>query len=177
MKTPRPGLSYQYTPEGELAYNDSDEWITIAADAPAQFRADFLARWAKGQRDPEACWVRLQELVQAMPATIVWGGAEEPNPARPTNMWLVGLAELTEEIIAGIAEHEAQHAAKSQAQVEAEAAKAALIEQARATGQRVVVTTWLTNGCRRGAQDCSFDAATKYVLPDGSEQIEYRCCH
>ncbi|MDY6835513.1 MAG: hypothetical protein SVY53_12010 [Chloroflexota bacterium] len=53
----------------------------------------------------------------------------------------------------------------------------AAYEKAKETNTRVELRTWVTDECHQNLSDCSFDAATEWVYPDGSRKIEYRHCH
>ena len=51
-------------------------------------------------------------------------------------------------------------------------------ERARTTGEKQLYRSWMTGGCRNGNSDqCSFDSASEYVLPDGSTMTTYQCCY
>jgi len=55
---------------------------------------------------------------------------------------------------------------------------AAKSEEARTTGKPVLLERWTTDRCMNGHSDeCSFDTASRCVMPDGTTKISYTCCY
>lgn len=81
------------------------------------------------------------------------------------------------EIAKEVAAAKAAWAAKN---VKREAAAAHVEEckrRARETGERVKIESWVTNRCHNGNDDqCSFDNAVRWAMPDGTEKTTYTCC-
>lgn len=71
----------------------------------------------------------------------------------------------------------------TQKQVEADKATeeirlAGLFATAKTTGKPQVISSWVTQDCMNGnKRECSFDAAHKLAMPDGTTKIEYTCCY
>lgn len=82
MKTIVPHLSFQYDPTGHLS-----DRVTRFSD-PVSFRSDFLEYFEDTGRDPETCWVRLQELVLELNSKI------PGNASVSEQMWMVGLSDV-----------------------------------------------------------------------------------
>lgn len=59
----------------------------------------------------------------------------------------------------------------------AAAIRAAQLLEARSTGQPVVIAKWVTDRCMSRQCDCSFDKATRFLMPDGTEKTTYICCY
>ena len=69
---------------------------------------------------------------------------------------------------------EAEETAKAKRQAERDA----IFAEAREAGERQKLRSWITNGCRNGNNDeCSFDSAVEWAMPDGSRKITYTCCY
>lgn len=55
---------------------------------------------------------------------------------------------------------------------------AAIFAKARETGQRQVMDSWVTDRCmNRNEDDCSFDTAYQWAMPDGTTRVTYTCCY
>lgn len=71
--------------------------------------------------------------------------------------------------------------AKEKKEEEAKAGEKAKEEEvannARITGVKQPLRTWMTNECMNGSIDCSFDSACEYIMPNGKRKIEYACCY
>jgi len=71
--------------------------------------------------------------------------------------------------------------AKKSGQIEAEQKEIdrvnTIIENAKKTGEKQVIDTWITSECSEKGIECSFDQATRYAMPDGSVKITYVHCH
>lgn len=50
-------------------------------------------------------------------------------------------------------------------------------ETAKKTGQKQILKTYMTQECARKNHDCSFDAVTEYIMPDGTKKVIYTCCY
>ena len=50
-------------------------------------------------------------------------------------------------------------------------------ETAKITGQKQILKTYMTQECTRKNHDCSFDAVTEYIMPDGTKKVIYTCCY
>lgn len=174
-----PSLSFQYTAAGELDRHwPADDQTALCDDAPARFKAEFLARWTPeadeaeaNRRDPEACWARLQELAAA-------ALAERPDSDRvQSEAWLAGvLPKMPAEVSRRLGLLHAKIAERMDA-VDADAARIAeAAEAAAASGSPIEVRRWMT-GCAKGRAECSFDVAIQTAQPDGSLKTTYSCCH
>ncbi len=79
-----------------------------------------------------------------------------------------------------LAEYVAAQTAQQACRDERTAEQARRIEdifaRARATGQPQVIATWVTSQCMAGLDDCSFDAATRLAMPDGTDKTMYDHC-
>ena len=54
----------------------------------------------------------------------------------------------------------------------------AIFTKAMETGQRQVLKSWVTDRCmNRHDDDCSFDNAYQWAMPDGTTRITYTCCY
>lgn len=79
---------------------------------------------------------------------------------------------------AGQERRAAAEAAKLTAETERSREFADKLAEARRTGDRVVLSRWTTDRCMNGnGSECSFDSATKFVLPDGTTKTIYGCCY
>ena len=59
-----------------------------------------------------------------------------------------------------------------------EARREECFRKARESGERVRIDGWITDRCHNGNDgDCSFDQATRWAMPDGTEKITYTCCY
>jgi hypothetical protein len=65
---------------------------------------------------------------------------------------------------------EAAFNAKASAKAAKNADKAAKFEEARRTGQSVVISSW-SEECDGSTEECDVDTVTKYALPDGTTRI------
>lgn len=173
---PAPDLTYQYSDDGELSTSSLSTYTWLCEDAPALYHERFVRRWTipamdrpAGSLNGETCWLRLQELIGDVLRRL------PDNPFVLEDAWLAGLTQevpvrfrsMLAHLHARIAEYRAQQAQDSET-----------VSQAHETGQRQVLRSWMTGSCCNGHSDqCSFDHATEYALPDGSRQIEYRCCY
>jgi len=171
-----PDLTFQYSEQGELCNSSLFTTTPLCEDAPAIYRERFIKRWTVGGRinglpdlKGEVCWERLRELVGSLLQQL------PDNEFVLEEAWLAGLVSempprfrsMLEKLHARIAEHRA-----------GQGQEAEVTTRARESGQRQVLRTWMTDRCRNGNSDqCSFDNATEYVLPDGSHKTEYRCCY
>jgi len=53
-----------------------------------------------------------------------------------------------------------------------------IFAKARESGERQALETWVTEKCMNGNdQECSFDRATRWALPDGTSKTTYGCCY
>jgi hypothetical protein len=163
-----PDLTFQYSARGELDSSACMPTATpLCADAPALYRARFLARWA--ERGGEVCWERLRELVGNLLRDL------PDNPFVLQKAWLVGLVDEMpaecREMLADLHDRIIEYRAEQQSDAE-------IADRARATGKPHILRTYVTDRCCNGNSDeCSFDHATEYVLPDGSRTTEFRCCY
>ena len=70
---------------------------------------------------------------------------------------------------------------KSEREQQAQASKArfdAALAKARESGEPILLESWLTTRCmNHHEKECSFDRASRFVNPDGSETISYSCCY
>jgi len=55
--------------------------------------------------------------------------------------------------------------------------KDAIFAKAKATGEKQVLDNWVTRECTENQDDCSFDAATEWALPNGSVKTTFSHCH
>lgn len=171
-----PDLTYEYSEQGELDNSSLFTTTPLCEDAPAIYRERFIKRWTVGGRinglpdlKGEVCWERLRELVGNLLRQL------PDNPFVLEEAWLAGLVQempprfrsMLEKLHARIAEHRSEQGQEVE-----------VTSRAKATGERQVLRTWMTDRCCNGNSDqCSFDNATEYVLPDGSHKTEYRCCY
>lgn len=82
-------------------------------------------------------------------------------------------AEIAKEVADAKAAWAAKNAKRKVAAAHVEECK----RRARETGERVKIESWVTNRCHNGNDDqCSFDDAVRWAMPDGTEKITYTCC-
>jgi len=68
--------------------------------------------------------------------------------------------------------------AEGRAKGERDAETQSVFAKASATGERQALCNWVTDRCYNGNDDeCSFDSATEWALPDGSRNTTYTCCY
>ena len=48
---------------------------------------------------------------------------------------------------------------------------------AKVSGIRQQLRIWTTSRCMSRNEDCSFDTAYTFALPDGRTETEYSCCY
>lgn len=92
-------------------------------------------------------------------------------------VWLISETEKTE-ILNELKEKET--VAKTEKEAKQKKKTEALeifLNQAKETGEPVVMYSYITSECMNGGHDCSFDSATVYMLPDGTQKTTYTCCH
>jgi len=77
--------------------------------------------------------------------------------------------------------HDAAEAAKRQAVADRDAAAKSAFQsrlvEAQTLGKPVALESWMTDRCMKRHRDCSFDSATRWVNPDGTEKVTYTCCY
>ena len=96
-----------------------------------------------------------------------------------------GIVYVKREIVADARRRAAERQAAEKAAAEKAAAENAAraahrddcFRRARETGERVKIESWTTDRCHNGNDDeCSFDNAVRWAMPDGTEKITYTCC-
>lgn len=84
------------------------------------------------------------------------------------------MPEKLEEIVSGIEEKKTQ--AEGKARQEQEKIES-LAKEAKETNTKKLLRSWMTSDCMNKSNECSFDRAAEYILPDGKRKIEYTCCY
>lgn len=170
-----PDLTFQYSPLGELNTSSFYTHTPLCEDAPTVYRARFIKHWTVLPEEPgdreyngEVCWERLRELVgqslQRLP----------DNPFVLEDAWLVS---LVDEVPARFRSMLDRLHGRIEKRREVKGKDADAETLARTTGEPQVLRTYVTDRCCNGnANECSFDQATEYVLPDGSRQTKFTCC-
>ncbi|MCK4815587.1 hypothetical protein KA005_07450 [bacterium] len=92
-------------------------------------------------------------------------------------VWLITDAEKTDILIEKYRHAEKERKAKEAKAKEKSLKLSAYQEQAKNTGEPVVMYSYVTSECMNGGHDCSFDTATVYMLPSGTQKTTYTCCH
>jgi hypothetical protein len=88
----------------------------------------------------------------------------------------------TTKVTAATAALEERKRAKNQREADLQATRDAEFALNRAeaarTSKPVVLARWTTDRCMNGHSDeCSFDNATKSLMPDGTTRTTYSCCY
>lgn len=92
-------------------------------------------------------------------------------------VWLI-TDEEKNMLLKEIKQHIEKIAKEKAAKQKKEAVKLEIFQnQAQETGKPVVMYSYITSECMNGGHDCSFDSATVYMLPDGTQKTTYTCCH
>ena len=52
-----------------------------------------------------------------------------------------------------------------------------IFDKAASTEEKQALKSWVTQECSEGLDDCSFDAATEWAMPDGTPKTTYTHCH
>ena len=82
-----------------------------------------------------------------------------------------------EEIAKKIEAEKAKFAAKIEAEKAEENKVAEKIEEAKRTGKKIEIESWVTHECKNGNDnECSFDNAVRWAMPDGKIKVTYSCC-
>jgi len=106
-----------------------------------------------------------------------WAYATRPgekNPFASVGVFYATRAEI-DAIKAAQAEKERQAAT---AKADKIAKRTAAFARARETGERQELGRWTTDCCmNRHSDECSFDNATAWAMPDGTEKTTYACCY
>jgi hypothetical protein len=170
-----PDLTFQYSAEGQLDTSFNGTRTPLCEDAPAIYRDRFIRFWSGTRqgdglpnRDGEACWERLRDLVAKAREKL------PDNPCLAEDAWLVGLTSDMppgfRNALDGLYKYIDEYR-------KAKDREAAIVERAKSTRERQPLRSWMTDGCCNGNADCSFDNAVEYVMPDGSRTTEYHCCY
>lgn len=87
------------------------------------------------------------------------------------------VAEARERTAKRRAEDAAREAERKAAEEKENARVAECFRQAKETGKRVPIRKWTTGRCMNGNDnECSFDNATEWAMPDGTTKTTYACC-
>lgn len=86
------------------------------------------------------------------------------------------------ELERAVAQYDAAKSAEQTARAElkrlADERVAEKVAEARATGKPVMIEMWTTTRCMNGhSNECSFDKACRYAMPDGTIKVRYTCCY
>ncbi|MFZ4396945.1 MAG: hypothetical protein ACOYOU_15125 [Kiritimatiellia bacterium] len=106
-----------------------------------------------------------------------WAYAMRPGAQNPFES--VGVFYATREEIDAIKTAQGECAARAAAEkAKKDAARVAAFARARETGDRQELGSWTTDRCmNRHSDECSFDIATAWAMPNGTEKTTYDCCY
>lgn len=168
-----PGLTYQYKSEGEFVNKfDTSRYVNTIAlfeKSPEIFKIKFFDEKSPN-RDQATEWEKLVNLVK---------GFLSENPVNEENLsdaWLLGIIpqdQIPEHLLNKIFELKTKISEfKNEKNEEQE-----IIELAKSSGvKQKIGKSWMTDGCKCG-NECSFDYAQRYALPQGGFKVEYQCCY
>jgi hypothetical protein len=92
-------------------------------------------------------------------------------------MWIITPKQEGQIIAEYKAAVEAKKAKAKAEKEEKQAEKDAIFAKARSTGEKQALRQWMTEGCTENLNDCSFDSAVEWAMPDGTTKITYTHCH
>ena len=106
------------------------------------------------------------------------GTAFATRPGALGSFWQERIAYVLKEKIEEIRAEQSKKADKDRAEKQAaEAERESKFSQARESGKPVLLRSWVTARCmNRNDDECSFDRAGEYAMPDGSVKTSYTCC-
>ena len=164
-----------------LAWKAAEEAREAARKAEWEAaRAEAVAGCPAG-KVPAVCvdWFDGIATYRTLDGSAEWQGWDRPADAD------TGIFYFEESVVAEARERTAQRKDR-QARIEAEmkaeeerenARVAECFRKAAETGERVAIRKWTTTRCMNGNDDeCSFDNATEWALPDGTAKTTYTCC-
>ncbi len=141
--------------------------------------ADFDETFTAGQRlgtdDAIKTWVKYAELKAIAAET---GAKVLPDTGSSYGGFRFDRAGY-DRLAALATERQAERDTKEREHEAAATAKrSAVFAEAKRTGKRQPLSQWTTDRCmNRNHNECSFDNATEYALPNGTTKTEYICCY
>lgn len=166
---------------------ERDAWKKAEAEREAARKAEWEAKRAAAVaacpagKVPAVCkdWFDGIATFETLDGTAEWRAWERQEDAE------TGIYYFDESVVAEARERTEKRRAED-ARLEAEMKEEEERENARVeecfrqaaeSGQRVAIRKWTTTRCMNGNDDeCSFDNATEWAMPDGTTKTTYVCC-
>ena len=113
------------------------------------------------------------------PAAHVVGWASASRPGAQSAFESRCVAYVLSVDLAAIRRSEAAKIAEINAKKEAiEKHHAEAFARAKSSGEKQQIESWMTDRCmNHNSDECSFDRATRWAMPDGSHRTTYTCCY